>query len=190
MVKLVLLRHGESIWNKLNVFTGWTDVPLSKEGIKQAIKAGKQLEKSTIKFDIIYTSELVRAHQTLCYALEEMKLEKMPIYHADDPDLEKMAKHKNCGKELPIFKTISFNERHYGDLQGQNKDALRKEFGVEKVELWRRSYGTKPPHGESLQDTFKRAIPYFKDYVIDDLQHGKNVLIVAHGNSIRAITKY
>lgn len=190
MVKLVLLRHGESIWNKLNLFTGWTDVPLSKLGIKQAIDAGKKLKKAGIGFDIIYTSELVRAQQTLHYALEEMDVKKIPIYHVDDPELEQMQKHLKTEKELPIYKTISFNERHYGELQGQNKDNLRKKVGKEKVETWRRSFDVKPPKGESLQDTLKRVLPYYKDYVVDDLQHGKNVLIVAHGNSIRAITKH
>ena len=101
-----------------------------------------------------------------------------------------MQKHLTTNKELPIYKTISFNERHYGELQGENKDDLRKKVGKEKVHLWRRSFDVKPPKGESLQDTLKRVLPYYKDYVIDDLKHNKNVLIVAHGNSLRAITKH
>ena len=189
MVKLVLIRHGESVWNKLNEFTGWVDVPLSKKGIKQANSAGKKLAKTNIKFNTIYTSELVRAHQTLFHILEQFNFENV-VYHVDDPELEKMTKHKMNIRELPIYKTIAFNERHYGDLQGQNKDEMKKKYGKEKVELWRRSFDVKPPKGESLKDTLARVLPYFKKYVINDLQQGKNILIVAHGNSLRAITKY
>jgi len=189
MVKLVLIRHGESVWNKLNEFTGWVDVPLSKLGIKQAISAGKKLEKTKIRFDSIYTSELVRAHQTLFHILEQFNFENI-VYHVDDPYLEKMTKHKMNIKELPIYKTIAFNERHYGDLQGQNKDEMRKQYGLEKVELWRRSYDIKPPHGESLKDTLERVLPYFKKFVLTDLKNKKNVMIVAHGNSLRGITKH
>ncbi|PIU22441.1 MAG: 2,3-bisphosphoglycerate-dependent phosphoglycerate mutase [Candidatus Diapherotrites archaeon CG08_land_8_20_14_0_20_30_16] len=189
MVKLVLIRHGESVWNKLNEFTGWVDVPLSNKGIKQAINAGKILHKIKIKFDSIYTSELVRAHQTLFHILEQMHLETV-VYHVDDPELEKMASHHIQDKELPIYKTIALNERHYGDLQGQNKDEMRKKYGKEQVEIWRRSYNTKPPHGESLEDTLHRTLPYFKKFILPELIKGRNVLIVAHGNSQRAITKY
>lgn len=189
MVKLILVRHGESIWNKLNDFTGWVDVPLSKLGIKQAKSAGKKLLKSKIKYDIIYTSKLVRAHQTLFHILEVMNQNDF-IFHVDDPELEKMQKHALLNKELSAYKTIALNERHYGDLQGLNKDAMRKKFGKEQVHLWRRSFDVRPPNGESLEDTLKRVLPFFKKHILKNLKANKNVLIVAHGNSLRAITKY
>jgi len=188
MPKLILIRHGESIWNKANEFTGWVDIPLSRKGIKEAKNAGKLLKKANIKFDIIYTSELTRAHQTLFHILEEMNIENV-IFHVEDPALEKMQKHKSLQKMLEVYKTIALNERHYGDLQGLNKEDAKRVFGEEQVHLWRRSYDIRPPNGESLKDTIQRIKPYFKKHILQDLKQGKDVLIVAHGNSLRGITK-
>jgi len=191
MTKLILLRHGESIYNKLNLFTGWTDVPLSKKGIKQAIDAGQKLKKSKTNIDIIFTSELVRAHQTLFYVLEELNLKNILVFYSEDIKKQKAKeKHLKSSNEIPIFKTIKLNERHYGDLQGFNKDYMREKVGKEQVHLWRRSFDVRPPHGESLKDTLKRVLPYFKKKIIKALKENNNVLIVAHGNSLRAITKY
>jgi 2,3-bisphosphoglycerate-dependent phosphoglycerate mutase len=190
MVKLVLVRHGESVWNKLNEFTGWVDVPLTPKGIRESNKAGKLLAKKKIKFDVVFTSELIRAEQTLIHILSSMQIKQIPVFYSEQKKDFKYEKHIHNKNELPIYKDDDLNERYYGALQGMNKDLARKRFGLEQVEIWRRSYDKKPPHGESLKDTMDRAVPYFKKHVLPQLKKGKNVLIAAHGNSLRGITKY
>lgn len=165
MAKLVLVRHGQSVWNKENKFTGWVDVELSDKGITEAHSCAKKLKD--FKFDIAYTSVLKRAIDTLTIILND-----------------------NSWHNLEVIKDKAINERMYGDLQGKNKDEMRAEFGEEQVHLWRRSYDIAPPNGESLKDTANRAIPYFKKTILKDLMSGKNVLVSAHGNSLRAIVMY
>ncbi|MFP3256770.1 MAG: 2,3-bisphosphoglycerate-dependent phosphoglycerate mutase [Candidatus Nanopusillus acidilobi] len=163
---LCLIRHGESLWNKENRFTGWVDVPLTDEGREQAKKAGEILKSLNIKFDIAYTSLLSRAIETLEIII------------------------KTLGYNIPVIKDISLNERHYGDLQGLNKDKVAEIYGKEQVRLWRRSLKVRPPNGESLEDTQKRTIPFFERAIKGDLELNKNVLVVAHGNSLRSIVSY
>lgn len=162
MPSLILLRHGESQWNQENRFTGWVDVPLSPKGEKEAWEAGVRLKNYPV--DVAYTSVLQRANHTLAIALKASEKEG-----------------------LPINKDQALNERHYGDLQGLNKEETAKKFGKEQVHLWRRSYDIAPPHGESLKDTAARTLPYFKGMIWKELEKGKNVLIAAHGNSLRSI---
>jgi len=165
MPKLILLRHLQSQWNKENKFTGWTDVPLSKEGIESAKETTEKL--AGFKIDKIYTSPLIRNRETVSLILE------------------------NLGKkDLPIIIDKALDERNYGKLQGLNKDEVKKQYGEEQVRLWRRSWDNAPPGGESLKDVFKRAIPFYQKYIEKDLKEGKNVLIVASHNSLRAIVKY
>ncbi len=162
MAKLVLVRHGESQWNLENRFTGWVDVPLSPKGISEAREAGKKLKGMV--FAEAFTSVLQRAQNTLKLILEEMGV-----------------------KNLPIASDKALNERHYGDLQGLNKAETAKKYGDEQVKIWRRSYDVAPPNGESLKDTAARTLPYFKSKILPELRAGKNVLVVAHGNSLRSI---
>ena len=186
-MKLVLVRHGESVWNKENKFTGWTDVMLSEKGVYEAIDAGRLLKENGFSFDIAYTSLLRRANDTLDLILKELNL------------------------NIPVEKTWRLNERHYGALQGLNKDEMREKYGEEQVHIWRRSYDVKPPalndddpryiddykiykentpHTECLKDTVLRVVPYFEDTIIPSLKENKQVIIVAHGNSLRGLIKY
>lgn len=164
MPNLVLIRHGESEWNKENRFTGWIDIPLSENGREEAKKAGEKLKG--MKFDKGYTSVLKRATETYEIAV------------------------KIAGIDIPVEKDKALNERMYGDLQGLNKDECRKKFGAEQVQIWRRSYDTPPPNGESLKDTADRTLPYYKLKIEPELKAGDNILVVAHGNSLRALIMY
>ncbi len=191
MIKLVLVRHGQSVWNKENRFTGWTDVELSEQGISEAHLAGKVLKDKGFTFDVAYTSYLKRAQDTLSYILEEMNL------------------------QIPVYKTWRLNERHYGALQGLNKEETKEKYGEEQVLLWRRSMSVRPPklelgderypgndpkyHAlkkeelpltENLEDTIERVLVCFKEEIKPMLEEGKKVLIVAHGNSLRGLMKY
>ena len=161
---LVLVRHGQSEWNKKNLFTGWKDPELTSLGIKEAIKAGKLLKNKNIKFDIMFTSDLLRAQETGRLILE----------HMDQPD-------------VPVIKDQSLNERNYGDLAGLNKDDAREKWGEEQVHIWRRSFDVPPPGGESLKDTAERVLPYFHSEILPKVEDGLDVLIAAHGNSLRAL---
>ncbi len=161
---LVLLRHGQSQWNLENKFTGWVDVPLTEKGIEEAHRAGAMLKVSGIPFSRCFTSELERAQETLRIGLEELGL----------PD-------------LPVTRDQALNERHYGDLQGLDKSETAKKYGDDQVHIWRRSYDVPPPNGESLKDTAARTLPYFSQTVLPCLEAGENVLVVAHGNSLRSI---
>lgn len=163
---MVLLRHGQSVWNAANRFTGWTDVDLSPKGEEEAKNAGTQL--ADIAFDIIYTSDLLRAQRTAQIAMTQNRA-------SNDP---------------PTIEDWRLNERHYGDLQGQNKDEARAQFGAEQVHIWRRSYDIPPPGGESLEKCAERTIPALEELIIPDLESGKNVLVAAHGNSLRSIVMH
>ncbi|GIX06626.1 MAG: 2,3-bisphosphoglycerate-dependent phosphoglycerate mutase [Candidatus Poribacteria bacterium] len=165
MSLLVLLRHGESQWNLENRFTGWVDVDLSPRGEEEARQAGEKLRD--IPFDVVFTSVLKRAIRTA-----EIALEAAGQSH------------------LPLIKDQALNERHYGDLQGLNKAETAKKFGEEQVHLWRRSYDIAPPGGESLKDTAERVLPYWESKILPELKAGKNVLVVAHGNSLRALVMH
>ena len=191
MIKLILVRHGQSTYNKKNLFTGWLDVGLTLQGIQEAKKAGKIIKNNNLTFDIAYTSELKRAEKTLEYILKEINQ-----------------------KNIPVIKTYKLNERHYGALQGLNKDEMKKKFGEEQVNLWRRSLYEKPPElskkdktypendpkyknikeelptSESLYDTMLRVSNYYENEITIKLKEHKKVLIVAHGNSLRALIKY
>ena len=192
MTKLVLVRHGESEWNKLNLFTGWTDVELSDKGREEAKNAGKVMKELGYDFDVCYTSYLKRAIHTLNIALDEMDR-----------------------AWLPVIKSWKLNERHYGALQGLNKSETAEKYGEEQVKIWRRSFDVKPPElseddprsatkqamfrdvpkeclpaNESLETTIERVVPYFEEVIKKDMQAGKRVIIAAHGNSLRALVKY
>ncbi len=188
MSYLVLLRHGQSIWNKENLFTGWVDVPLSQEGIMEAMIAGEKLKKFC--FDEVYTSVLIRSIQTAMIALSKIDCKKMPIIQHENGKMAQWAKINNDLKIMPVFEYEELNERYYGDLQGKNKKETAEKYGEEQVHKWRRSYDIKPPNGESLKDNYERTIPFFKNVIENRLKDGKNILISAHGNSLRAIVKY
>ncbi|AEA01556.1 MULTISPECIES: 2,3-diphosphoglycerate-dependent phosphoglycerate mutase [Aerococcus] len=187
-MKLVFIRHGESELNLANVFTGWLDPKLSENGRKEAAKAGQDLKETGIEFDSVHTSVLTRAIQTCNIVLEEMDR----LY-------------------LPVEKNWRLNERHYGGLQGLNKAETAEKYGDEQVHIWRRSYDVRPPQasgeqafdhrydhldtrhmlaGECLKDTLDRTLPYWEDHIAPELKDGKNVLVVAHGNSLRSLTKH
>ena len=192
MAKLVFIRHGQSEWNLKNLFTGWVDVNLSEKGEQEAKEAGRKIKEAGIEFDQAYTSVLTRAIKTLHFALEE-----------------------SGQLWVPETKTWRLNERHYGALQGQNKAEAAEKFGEEQVHIWRRSYDVLPPllsaddegsaandrryanldpriipGGENLKVTLERVIPFWEDHIAPDLLAGKNVIVAAHGNSLRALTKY
>lgn len=188
MIKLVLVRHGQSVWNLENKFTGWTDVDLSVQGVQEAIEAGKVLKENNFTFDVAYTSVLKRANKTLDLILNEL----------DE-------------KNIPIHRSWRLNERHYGALQGLNKKETADKYGDEQVHIWRRSYDIKPPaltddderykemqglyneyipHTECLKDTIERVIPYWNSDILPSLKEGKKVIIAAHGNSLRGLMKY
>lgn len=192
MYKLVLIRHGESLWNKENRFTGWTDVDLSERGIREAGEAGKTLKEAGFNFKVAYTSYLIRAIRTLDLVLDEMNL-----------------------MWIPVYKSWRLNEKHYGTLQGLNKAEMAQEYGDEQVHIWRRSYDVPPPPlpeddprhprfdprysdlkpseipaTEALKDTVERIVPYWKKEISKSLKEHKQVVVAAHGNSLRGIVKF
>ena len=186
MSYLVLVRHGESRWNLSNRFTGWVDIPLSENGIYEALIAANNLK--ALRFDIAFTSKLTRAQETLMIILAEQ--DYTAVFMHDDGKEKHWSSHIQLqGKEIPVFESSALNERYYGKLQGLNKDDARKKYGKEKVFIWRRSCDIPPPGGESLKDTLKRTLPYFKREIVPKVKAGKNVLVSAHGNSLRAIIK-
>lgn len=192
MAKLILMRHGQSQWNKLNLFTGWVDIPLSAEGIAESIEGGKKI--AHIPVDLIFVSSLVRASMTAMLAMSVHKGERVPcVLHPGEGKLEEWAQvySEEAKKSLiPVIRAWELNERMYGKLQGVNKREMMDKYGEEQVKLWRRSFDVAPPDGESLAMTAARALPYFKVRVVPHLQKGKNVFISAHGNSLRAIVMY
>ena len=161
---LVLVRHGQSEWNLKNLFTGWRDVDLTEKGIAEAKEAGRKLKAQGLVFDVAYTSALVRAQRTLDLMLAELGQTK-----------------------IQVFKDQALNERDYGDLSGLNKDDARKKWGEEQVHIWRRSFDIAPPGGESLKDTLARTLPYYMTEIQPRVLRGERVLVVAHGNSLRAL---
>src|SRR3989344_8599335 len=164
MAKLILLRHLESQWNKENKFTGWQDIPLSQEGIDSAKEVAEKL--ADFKIDQIYTSPLIRNKETVSLIL------------------------KNLSRDLPVVIDRALDERNYGKLQGLNKDEVKKQYGQEQVQLWRRSWDQAPPEGESLKDVYGRTVSFFREYIEKDLRSEKNILVVASHNSLRALVKY
>ena len=188
MSYLVLVRHGESRWNLQNRFTGCVNVPLSAKGLEEAKLCAFIVKK--ISFDIAFTSELVRAQETLLVMLSQADI--TGLFIDEKSGLKKWGKYTRFLEtpELPIIRSCKLNERYYGKLQGLNKNSARKRFGEEQVFRWRRGYKTTPPGAESLYDVYKRSVPYFKKKIISQLEKGKNVLVSAHGNSLRAIIKY
>ena len=166
MASLILIRHGQSVWNASNRFTGWTDVDLSEKGIGEAEEAGRQL--SDIRIDVVHTSDLIRAQRTADIVMQ----------------------HNEVSGDVPTKYDWRLNERHYGALQGLNKAETAEKHGAEQVHIWRRSFDVAPPEGESLEMTAERTIPYFTEEIVSDLESGKNVLVSAHGNSLRSIVMH
>ncbi|PIN17000.1 Phosphoglycerate mutase [Handroanthus impetiginosus] len=189
---LILIRHGESMWNEKNLFTGCVDVPLTKKGVEEAIEAGKRI--SNIPVDTIYTSALIRAQMTAMLAMTEHRRKKVPIILHNESEQARAWSQifseetkKQC---IPVITAWQLNERMYGELQGLNKQETADRYGKEQVHEWRRSYDTPPPDGESLEMCAERAVAYFKEYIVPQLLAGKNVMIAAHGNSLRSIIMY
>lgn len=191
MTKLILMRHGASVWNDLNLFTGWVDVPLSQKGVDEAIRAGQYIKD--IPVDVIYTSSLVRSLMSALLAMNGHSSKRVPVLihpSEDNPQQKEWEKIKSpevASKIIPTYQAWELNERMYGDLQGLNKDEARAKFGEKQVEIWRRSYDVPPPEGESLELTAARTLPYFEKNIVPLLKEGKNVFISAHGNSLRSI---
>lgn len=189
MPKLILIRHGQSLWNQANRFTGWVDVPLSEKGIHEALAAGKMI--SDIPIDIIFVSTLMRAQQTAMLTMTHHASDKTPVLiHENDPQHQAWtAIHVETAKDttIPTYVDWRLNERYYGDLQGANKQAVRDQYGDEQVKIWRRSFDIAPPNGESLAMTAKRTLPYLEERILPCLESGKTVLVSAHGNSLRSI---
>ena len=164
---LVLVRHGQSEWNALNLFTGWKDPGLTDQGRQEANQAGQLIQSLNLDFDVMFTSALVRAQLTGNIILNIIKQ-----------------------THIPTIKNQALNERNYGDLAGLNKDDARAKWGAEQVQIWRRSYDTPPPGGESLKDTGERVMPYFNQEILPLIKKGQNILISAHGNSLRSMIKF
>ena len=167
MASLVLVRHGQSQWNEKNIFTGWKNPDLTELGIKEAIKAGIALKKSGYKFDLMFTSVLLRAIRTGKLILEELDQ-----------------------KNLKVIENEALNERDYGDLSGLNKDEAREKWGSDQVHTWRRSFDTPPPQGESLKNTAERVLPYFSENILPLIRKNQKIIVAAHGNSLRALVMH
>ncbi|MFA6254369.1 MAG: 2,3-diphosphoglycerate-dependent phosphoglycerate mutase [Candidatus Paceibacterota bacterium] len=180
MAKLILLRHLESEWNKENRFSGWTDVPLSEEGMARAKEKAQELKNESI--DEVFTSPLSRNKNTTFLVLEDFG--KRAIFL--EPD-EKAGLAADC---LPVYVTNTLDERSYGLLEGMNKGEVLKEFGEERTYEWRRAWDVAPPEGESLKDVYERAVPFYRSYIEPELRAGKDILVVASHNSLRALAKY
>ncbi|MEB3278190.1 MAG: 2,3-bisphosphoglycerate-dependent phosphoglycerate mutase [Lyngbya sp.] len=194
MSQLILLRHGQSLWNASNRFTGWVDVPLSERGRAEATIASCKLRNYRVQ--VCFTSMLMRALETAVICLtecDEICEGKIPIikHNADDPQWHGWDQYGgDVNDELPIIPSAALDERYYGNLQGLNKAETAEKFGQDKVYLWRRSFSERPPGGESLEDTMNRTLPFFKDRILAHLKTGDNVLVSAHGNSLRSIVMY
>ncbi len=192
MSKLILMRHGESVWNKRNLFTGWVDVPLSKKGIDEALQGGKLIKD--IPIDMIITSTLIRAQMTAMLAMSEHHSGKVPvILHTGEGKLAEWSKiysQETLAHTIPVVCYSELNERMYGELQGLNKAETAEKFGADQVKKWRRSYNIAPPSGESLEMTAARSLPCFKEKIVPYLKQEMNVFVAAHGNSLRSIIMY
>lgn len=187
MAKLFLQRHLKSQWNVENRFSGWVDNPLSEEGISQGQEAADLIKD--IEFDKVYTSPLSRNKQTVL-RIFRLAGGKYPVFKYMDGKMGKWGNMSGPENFMPVYVSEALNERYYGKLQGLNKSETIEKYGEEQVHLWRRSYNIAPPGGESLKDVCKRVNPFFKKYAEKDLKEGKNILIVASHNSLRAIVKY
>ena len=200
MSLLILMRHGQSMWNAAKLFTGWVDVPLTDKGIQEAITGGKEISKLPI--DEVHVSTLIRAQMTAMLALSQHEGGKTPVFQYSEPEngLDNVSENEakmvewsqikgDAGQEniLPVYVSWQLNERMYGDLQGLNKDATREKYGDEQVHIWRRSYDVPPPNGESLELTAERTLPYLNSSIVPKMEAGKNIFIAAHGNSLRSI---
>ncbi len=195
MAKLVLIRHGQSTWNAANKFTGWVDVPLNHQGRKEAIQAACKIQPYRI--DVCFTSLLIRAIETAVICLTEPEAAgndgKSPVlrHNADDPHWHGWDHYEGDHRgEIPVFLSEALDERYYGNLQGFDKSEIAQAFGPELVHLWRRSFSVRPPHGESLEDTANRTIPYFQNRILAHISRGDSVLVSAHGNSLRSIVMH
>ncbi len=185
MARLVLLRHGASVWNDKNLFTGWVDIPLSPKGVQESLKAGEIISKLPI--DIVFTSTLIRAQMTAMLAMLNHPKTPFMVHAGEFEEWGVIHSEKSRQEMVPVRCAWQLNERMYGELQGMNKDEMRQKFGADQVQLWRRSFDVAPPGGESLKMTSERTIPYFKEEILPFLTQGKNVFISAHGNSLRSI---
>ncbi|RZB96815.1 2,3-bisphosphoglycerate-dependent phosphoglycerate mutase [Glycine soja] len=189
---LILIRHGESLWNEKNLFTGCCDVPLTNRGVEEAIEAGQRI--SYIPIDMIFTSALIRAQMTAMLAMTQHSQKKVPIIIHDESEQAttwtQVYSEKTTKQSIPVITAWQLNERMYGELQGLNKQETAERYGKEKVHEWRRSFDIPPPKGESLEMCFQRAVPYFKDFIEPQLKSGKHVMVAAHGNSLRSIIMY
>jgi len=191
------MRHGQSMWNAANLFTGWVDVPLTQKGIEEALDGGRRI--AHLPIDEVHTSALIRAQMTAMLALSQHQSGKTPIFHyensgdSSNSNEGKMAAWAQMNEQadtsqiLPVYASWNLNERMYGDLQGLNKQETRDKFGDEQVKIWRRSYDVPPPNGESLELTAQRTLPYFSSSILPSIDAGKNVFVAAHGNSLRSI---
>ncbi|XP_068643145.1 2,3-bisphosphoglycerate-dependent phosphoglycerate mutase 1-like [Aristolochia californica] len=189
---LILIRHGESLWNEKNLFTGCVDVPLTKKGVEEAVEAGKRI--SNIPVDMIYTSALIRAQMTAMLAMTQHRRKKVPIIMHNETEQAKVwsqiYSEETMKQSIPVITAWQLNERMYGELQGLNKQETADRFGKEQVHEWRRSYDIPPPNGESLEMCAQRAVAYFREHIEPQLLSGKHVMIAAHGNSLRSIIMY
>lgn len=190
---LILMRHGESMWNEKNLFTGCVDVPLTSRGVEEAVEAGKRI--SNLPLDIIYTSALIRAQMTTMLALTEHHCMKVPIImHHDETEQARtwsqIYSEDTKKQSIPVIKAWQLNERMYGELQGFNKQETAELYGKEQVHNWRRSYHVRPPNGESLEMCLGRAVAFFIEHIEPQLWRGRHVMVVAHANSLRSIIMY
>ena len=189
--RLILMRHGQSAWNKKNRFTGWVDIPLSEEGMKESMAGGEKIKNLPI--DAVFTSTLIRSQMTVALALLHHQGGKIPLFvHEGGDQLAKWGHMHGDSAELivPVYSASELNERMYGNLQGLDKAQTAEKFGIEQVQNWRRSFDVVPPGGESLAMTIERALPYFLQRIVPLLEKNKNVFVVAHGNSLRGIVMH
>ncbi|MBI3508927.1 MAG: histidine phosphatase family protein [Chlamydiia bacterium] len=190
--KIILMRHGKSAWNQKNLFTGWVDIPLSEEGVRESVEGGRAFQD--IPIDRIFTSTLIRSHMSLSLAMLAHKSGKIPVFlHPGSGKREEWGHIHSAEAKLstiPVIQAWELNERMYGDLQGLNKAETVEKYGAEQVQVWRRSFATPPPHGESLQMTAERALPYFKKQIVPHVEKGETVFVCAHGNSLRSIVMH
>lgn len=189
LANLILLRHGQSLWNEKNIFTGWVDVPLSLKGILESLEAGAKI--AHLPIDLVYTSSLVRAQMTAFLALSVHQSKKVPVLLHPGEDKKETWAHifgeKALADTIPVIAAAELNERMYGQLQGRDKEEMAALYGKEQVHLWRRSFDCAPPEGESLKMTADRVLPFFRGTILPKIQEGNKVFIAAHGNSLRSL---
>ncbi len=191
MAKLFLLRHLKSQWNKDNRFAGWVDNPLSDEGKMQAKEIAEKLDFKNLKIDVIYSNALIRCTETILRVYDNIP-DKYPIFlHLDGGKMQEWGNFEKLGgNDVPVYVSEKLNERYYGNIQGLDKNEIKEKYGEELVQKWRRGFFDKPPGGESMKDTYDRAVPFYEKFIERDLLAGKNIMVVASHNSLRAIVKY